>query len=507
MEDAFDFDFASVRVHEGEQASAAGADAYAQGTDLHFAPGQYDPGSSRGQELIGHELAHVVQQGEGRVATTTQYKGLEINDDVGLEAEADHWGAIAARGEAVARTGGTSGGSSAVQRQVVQRGGDTKAAKGDDLQPDELVLTRDPAHAKESFLAWFRKEVKAKVESWGLGFDDHAVRLARAGNAHVIALRWSPMWGTQPSTTDVPLSMNPIDAEASVAAVRKLKGWGRLDGGDQVILCNLLGGETNRTSEAARDHLRSIFSRVRACPEDEQGKVLKGLIGSKDTAPSVADEQVETVISRFDLEGPVVKKDYEFRGRTADAESWQAKFKDGVAIEIVAPKAPEAGHHQHSVREAADAASYLPRATRAVVHLILLNVVENPEDAHWAVEYNEPGFHSYMTANPTGRVTIYPNAKSAQPGANYLRGTMIHETGHTWSYKTWGTDNTKGKWLEWKAAMEKDRVSLSDYAMNSIAEDVAETIQVFVSTRGAPKFQEYEAMVPARFAMLAAEYK
>ena len=29
-----------------------------------------------------------------------------------------------------------------------------------------------------------------------------------------------------------------------------------------------------------------------------------------------------------------------------------------------------------------------------------------------------------------------------------MRGTLIHETGHTWSYKQWGTDETKGKWLE-----------------------------------------------------------
>src|SRR4051794_30006535 len=39
MEDAFDFSFGQVRVHEGPQASALGAVAYTQGTDVHFAPG------------------------------------------------------------------------------------------------------------------------------------------------------------------------------------------------------------------------------------------------------------------------------------------------------------------------------------------------------------------------------------------------------------------------------------------------------------------------------------
>jgi hypothetical protein len=122
MEGAFGFDFGSVRVHEGEHAGALGAAAYTQGDQLHFAPGQYDPSSQGGQELIGHELAHVVQQGEGRVAATTQFKGVDGNDDAGLEHEADTWGARAARGEPVGRGGG--GGSAAggsIQRKVVQR--------------------------------------------------------------------------------------------------------------------------------------------------------------------------------------------------------------------------------------------------------------------------------------------------------------------------------------------------------------------------------------------------
>src|SRR5262245_41388573 len=55
MEGSFGADFSSVRVHEGGQASSLGALAYAQGDDLHFAPGQYQPDSQSGQALIGHE--------------------------------------------------------------------------------------------------------------------------------------------------------------------------------------------------------------------------------------------------------------------------------------------------------------------------------------------------------------------------------------------------------------------------------------------------------------------
>jgi hypothetical protein len=115
MEHAFGADFSAVRIHEGPQAPALGALAYAQGTDIHFAPGQYDPGSQRGQEILGHELTHVVQQAEGRVQATGQAKGVGLNDDDGLEREADEMGARAARGEVVSATGAPRAGQGAGQ--------------------------------------------------------------------------------------------------------------------------------------------------------------------------------------------------------------------------------------------------------------------------------------------------------------------------------------------------------------------------------------------------------
>lgn len=99
MEESLGADFSAVRIHEGPEAAAMGALAYTQGTDIHFAPGQYQPSSQAGQELLGHELTHVVQQSQGRVNTTRQAKGVAINDDPGLEREADVLGARAARGE------------------------------------------------------------------------------------------------------------------------------------------------------------------------------------------------------------------------------------------------------------------------------------------------------------------------------------------------------------------------------------------------------------------------
>lgn len=126
MEGAFGTDFSGVRIHQGPQATRMGALAYTQGTDIHFAPGQYDPTSQRGQELLGHELTHAVQQSQGRVGATTQAKGVAVNDDQGLEREADEIGRKAAAGVVV--SGSRSPGSRPItasggpaQRQVVQR--------------------------------------------------------------------------------------------------------------------------------------------------------------------------------------------------------------------------------------------------------------------------------------------------------------------------------------------------------------------------------------------------
>jgi len=113
MESSFATDFSGVRVHEGAHVSGMGALAYAQGTDLHFAPGQYQPQTHTGQALIGHELAHVVQQRDGRVAAPAQAKGASVVADPGLEDEADRAGQAAARGEPAGLAAG-SGGSAAV---------------------------------------------------------------------------------------------------------------------------------------------------------------------------------------------------------------------------------------------------------------------------------------------------------------------------------------------------------------------------------------------------------
>jgi hypothetical protein len=74
-----------VNVHYNSSKPAqVQALAYTQGTDIHVGPGQ--------EKHLAHEAWHVVQQKQGRVRPTWQAKSVAINDDQGLEREADVMG-------------------------------------------------------------------------------------------------------------------------------------------------------------------------------------------------------------------------------------------------------------------------------------------------------------------------------------------------------------------------------------------------------------------------------
>ncbi len=85
-------DMSDVRVHHrSPRPTAIGAHAFAQGGDIHLAPGQ--------ERHLPHEAWHVVQQKQGRVQATMQFNGgVAVNADGGLEREADLMGARALGG-------------------------------------------------------------------------------------------------------------------------------------------------------------------------------------------------------------------------------------------------------------------------------------------------------------------------------------------------------------------------------------------------------------------------
>jgi hypothetical protein len=118
MEKSFGTDFSDVKVHQNsEEAKSLNAVAFTQGNEIHFASG-YNPYSSQGQEYLGHELLHVLQQKSGIVEATHQEQGFNVNFNDTFEKQADLAGKTAAAGQHVNSENIPSGNS---QRSFIQK--------------------------------------------------------------------------------------------------------------------------------------------------------------------------------------------------------------------------------------------------------------------------------------------------------------------------------------------------------------------------------------------------
>ena len=143
-------DFNDVRVHTSGESDALnqelGAKAFTTGRDIFFKEGAYQPGSSSGQELIAHELTHVVQQSSGLVGGGSQ---MTVNaPDDAYEQEAD----------AVAKSV-TEVGSDSVQRQELPEEEELQMKRDDAIQrqevpeeEEELMLKADDAVQRQDEL-------------------------------------------------------------------------------------------------------------------------------------------------------------------------------------------------------------------------------------------------------------------------------------------------------------------------------------------------------------------
>jgi hypothetical protein len=102
-----------VRVHaspeDADLSQQLNARAFTTGQDIFFGEGAYQPGSSGGQELLAHELTHVVQQASGAVDSGGDRMTVNAPGDR-FEQEAD----------AVAKEVFQPGATAEIQRQPVE---------------------------------------------------------------------------------------------------------------------------------------------------------------------------------------------------------------------------------------------------------------------------------------------------------------------------------------------------------------------------------------------------
>lgn len=230
-----------VNVHYNSSKPAqVKALAFAQGQNIHLGPGQ--------EKHLAHEAWHVVQQKQGRVKPTLQMKGgLSVNDDKGLEREADVMGAKASRWQAGSVTlQKTEVPSKApLQRQVIQRVIEERVVTG----ISHLVVLQNGSLYNESFLENEYKEVTeedlVEIET------DEPLRSRRGPNQEEFAIQDNTFEATTPrlrmnddekagdneetESSSQPYVWYPVrslnykavppDTYIRVDVMRKLEGW------------------------------------------------------------------------------------------------------------------------------------------------------------------------------------------------------------------------------------------------------------------------------------------
>src|SRR5205823_11434112 len=127
-----------VRIHRDESVAGMGAQAYTKGQHIHLAPGKGDLSTKEGRSLLAHELAHVVQQRQGRASSD----GARRPDGRALEFEADEVGHAAVSGKK-ANVSGFGAGAQAKEEGSQNKGEGAQLKEESQNKPDEAQLNEE----------------------------------------------------------------------------------------------------------------------------------------------------------------------------------------------------------------------------------------------------------------------------------------------------------------------------------------------------------------------------
>ena len=257
MESGFGADFGDVRIHNDSNAiqmnKNLGAKAFANGNDIYFNEGHYNPSSKEGQHLLAHELTHTIQQGGGKnhAQTKPDIQLSPLSDELSQMWTTQGKGAFYNR-----------------LRQVSPLSDPDIAPFVATLQGDDHWLTQNIiTHGRES--NWpihlkVEREMKGWGDSGGKGVVFEILRAANAtetANANLTA-SLNRVFG--PGTDDIWLATNlqQYGREASwpihLRVEREMKGWG--DSGGKGVVFDIL--RVANGSEVSNANLSTSFERI-----------------------------------------------------------------------------------------------------------------------------------------------------------------------------------------------------------------------------------------------------
>lgn len=252
---------------------------------------------------------------------------------------------------------------------------------------------------------------------------------------------------------------------------------------------------------------------TKAEPESQAKQVMAMLsvdpVLPGNTALAMADIEAMApsyaLVTAYELTPATRVANFAFRTKVADADKF-ALTLDGKLLPIYQPQDQVySNDHQHTVTEVAAALASMPAQSRELLSEVRLSPDENRDNDSWAKEFHLPVFSAYMSIDSeAGALDIYPT-KNASP-VKLLRDNLGHEAGHVWSIRAWGRDDKAAAWEPWRKAIEADGLPVSGYGKSSPSEDVAEATVLFLMTRGTPRFADFKALYPNRFAILAKQF-
>jgi hypothetical protein len=250
-----------VKVHyNSDKPAQLNAHAYAQGTNIHVAPGQ--------EKHLPHEAWHVVQQKEGRVQPTAQMKEkININDNIGLEKEADMMGAKAMQ---------LKNNQSVPSSEGFKNAGSLRAGANSPYQ--RMKWSRGPLDGKETNVDW--KTITLGGDQVGVGMEAFPL-----GPEH--------LQGGPPKSGVQSKLMNMLPTDPSLSNPDKyIRGH---------LLNDNLGGPGDSenlfpiTGNANKEHERVIESKVKRWVNDDKQWVKYTV----DVTPGTVDLPKGVVNSRF----------------------------------------------------------------------------------------------------------------------------------------------------------------------------------------------------------------
>jgi hypothetical protein len=297
------------------------------------------------------------------------------------------------------------------------------------------------------------------------------------------------------------LGKSPLDRQ-TMMSLPSNAGFRGLTDAEKTKLLNYVGGSNLEISSAARKALPQALTDVAGQPAAKQSDALRKFMKDQATAEDPLEPPPGSFTGKtlpYTLGKPSVVKNYAFASGKANALKYDVVV-NGKHIPVYVPQNPPKGLHVASIDEIAKGLATLPAASRARVTSVTVNPGANPDDKHWAVEYKDPNFRSYMACGADGAVQVYPTTSHVVQ--DEVTGSMIHETGHALSIGKWGDSKTDKRWDPWKKAMGSDPFVASKYAKSSPDEDFAETLEMYYLVKGTPQEAEMRKLMPERFKII-----